>query len=362
MSLLKKRNLGIDLLRIISMYMIVILHVLGQGGILFNLEIFSNKYNIAWILEIICFCSVNLYGFITGYVMTGSKFKYKKIINLWISVIFWSVLLTITMSLIYPNTIDKRDIIKSFFPVIYNEYWYFSSYVLLFFCIPFISKFIDILDKATYKKLLITIIFFMSIVGIVYDPFVIVSGNSFIWLFVLYIIGAYIKKYGLFNNIKSIYIFFLILLMVGLTFLIKCFILKNPYIFSELLSDGFLVKHNSFTILFASILIFVMLIRLKLNNKYLKRFIKRLSPATFGVYIIHVHSWVWVLFMQDRFKSLINYNSIIMILLVLFYAFMIYMLCSYLEMIRIYIFKKFKINKIENFIYKGIKKIYFNIF
>ena len=83
--MLKKRNLGIDLLRIISMYMIVILHVLGQGGILFNLEIFSNKYNIAWILEIICFCSVNLYGFITGYVMTGSKFKYKKIINLWIS-------------------------------------------------------------------------------------------------------------------------------------------------------------------------------------------------------------------------------------------------------------------------------------
>ena len=351
MSLLKKRNLGIDLLRIISMYMIVILHVLGQGGILFNLEIFSNKYNIAWILEIICFCSVNLYGFITGYVMTGSKFKYKKIINLWISVIFWSVLLTITMSLIYPNTIDKRDIIKSFFPVIYNEYWYFSSYVLLFFCIPFISKFIDILDKDTYKKLLITIILFMSIVGIVHDPFVIVSGNSFIWLFVLYI-----KKYGLFNNIKSIYIFFMILLMVGLTFFIKCLILKNPYIFSKLLSDGFLIKHNSFTILVASILIFIMLIRLKPKNKYLKRFIKRLSPATFGIYIIHTQSWVWVLLMKDRFKNLINYKGIIMILLVLFYAFMIYMLCSYLEMIRIYIFKKFKINKIENVIYKKAKK------
>lgn len=28
----KKRNYGIDLLRMISMFMVVVLHVLGQGG------------------------------------------------------------------------------------------------------------------------------------------------------------------------------------------------------------------------------------------------------------------------------------------------------------------------------------------
>ena len=33
------RNLGIDLLRIVSMFMIVLLHVLGQGGILSPLSI-----------------------------------------------------------------------------------------------------------------------------------------------------------------------------------------------------------------------------------------------------------------------------------------------------------------------------------
>lgn len=343
---LKKRNLGIDLLRIISMYMIIILHLLGQGGILANLEFFSIKYDLAWILEIFCFCSVNLYGLITGYVMVGSKFNYKKIIKLWVGVIFWSVILTLVMNLLYPNAIGIKDIIKSFFPVVYNEYWYFSAYVLLFFCSPFISKFIDILDKAYFKKFLLVMIFCTSFVGIISDPFVVVSGNSFVWLFVLYLFGAYIKKYGMFDSVKNLYLLFITLFMVGFVFLAKCIILKNSYFFSKFVSDGFLIKHNSFPIFIASISIFIILIRLKISNRYLKRFIKRLAPATFGVYIIHAQTWIWVLVMKDGFKFLIKYDAVTMILLVLSIAFMIYMLCSYLEMIRVYLFKKFKVNKI----------------
>ena len=83
------RNYGIDLIRIISMYMIVILHVLGQGGILWNLEKLSFRYNISWLLEIFCYCSVTCYALITGYVMNNGKFKYKKIINLWSGVYRW---------------------------------------------------------------------------------------------------------------------------------------------------------------------------------------------------------------------------------------------------------------------------------
>ena len=40
-EIVKERNIGIDLLRIISMYMILILHVLGQGEILSNCKQFS---------------------------------------------------------------------------------------------------------------------------------------------------------------------------------------------------------------------------------------------------------------------------------------------------------------------------------
>lgn len=63
-----KRNSGIDLLRIISMIMIVTLHLLGHGGILNNLEPFTSGHYSAWTLEIIAYCAVNCYALISGYV------------------------------------------------------------------------------------------------------------------------------------------------------------------------------------------------------------------------------------------------------------------------------------------------------
>ena len=124
---LEKRNYGIDLLRIVSMYMIVILHVLGQGGILWNVEVFSIKYYIIWFVEIFCYCSVTCYALITGYVMCDKKVKYNNILYLWLGVFFWSVLLTFIMNCFYPILIGKKDFLKSLFPVIFNNYWYFTT-------------------------------------------------------------------------------------------------------------------------------------------------------------------------------------------------------------------------------------------
>ena len=44
---IKERNLGIDLLRMISMFLIVILHIQGHGGILENVVSLSTNYEIA---------------------------------------------------------------------------------------------------------------------------------------------------------------------------------------------------------------------------------------------------------------------------------------------------------------------------
>ena len=137
---MKNRNLGIDLLRIVSMYMVVILHVLGHGGILRNLEVLSLSYCVLWLLEITCYCAVNCYALITGYVMVNSKFKYKKIFYLWLDVLFWRLLLTFIMNFMFPDLVGKKDFLYSVFNVMFNSYWYFSSYFALFFFIPFITQ------------------------------------------------------------------------------------------------------------------------------------------------------------------------------------------------------------------------------
>ena len=100
-----ERNYGIDLLRILAMFMIVMLHVLGRGGILENATIFSAHYKIAWLLEVICYGAVNIYALISGYVGFRAKHKYVNIIMLWLQVIFYTVSITILFRNVWNNTV-----------------------------------------------------------------------------------------------------------------------------------------------------------------------------------------------------------------------------------------------------------------
>ncbi|EOS72255.1 hypothetical protein C819_04357, partial [Lachnospiraceae bacterium 10-1] len=59
-NLLKKpeRNYGIDLLRIIAMLLVVVLHVLGQGGVLEASK--GVRAAVAWFFEVAAYCAVDV--------------------------------------------------------------------------------------------------------------------------------------------------------------------------------------------------------------------------------------------------------------------------------------------------------------
>ena len=48
----QQRNSGIDFLRMVSMFMVVVLHVLGQGGILAALPPHTPRWALGWVLEL----------------------------------------------------------------------------------------------------------------------------------------------------------------------------------------------------------------------------------------------------------------------------------------------------------------------
>lgn len=53
------RNHGIDLLRLVLMFMVCMLHTLGQGGILNASAEGTNAYRAYWFLEILSYCAVD---------------------------------------------------------------------------------------------------------------------------------------------------------------------------------------------------------------------------------------------------------------------------------------------------------------
>lgn len=99
--------------------------------------------------------------------------------------------------------------------------------------------------------------------------------------------------------------------------------------------------------------ILMLKISLTLNFKgfYLK-LIKFFSPTTFGIYILHIHTIVWMFFLKDRFVFIGNLDTIYIPFLVIFYGVIIFLFCSIIEKIRIYLFEKFNIkNKVKKITY-----------
>ena len=182
-----KRNYGIDALRLISMLGVVALHVLGRGGVLANAA--GKKYTVCWFLECLAFCAVNCYGIISGYVCYSEekkKFHYRKYIMMWLQVWFYCVTITGITYIVKPEYIENISLIRVFFPVASNFYWYFTAYTGVFFVMPWLNMFIK---ERSSKEMncFIAIIFlvfscYASVSALLGDPFKLSEGYSFIWL------------------------------------------------------------------------------------------------------------------------------------------------------------------------------------
>ena len=123
------RNLGVDLLRSLSMFMVVVLHVLGQGGILAALDaapVRGGSFVLCWLLELACYCAVDCFGLISGYVSQSQVFEREKNFATWAQVAFWSAGITLLFRLFVPGTTRFRDVGKACFPAITGQYWYFQ--------------------------------------------------------------------------------------------------------------------------------------------------------------------------------------------------------------------------------------------
>lgn len=138
------------------MLMILLLHFISLTGILEKYSGLSLGSFIVWFLESLSFCAVNIYVIISGYFLVDSKFKFRKILKIWVEVIFYSLVLFVVSSMITAN-FNGINFLKSTFPVILGNYWFVTVYIVLYLLSPFINKFIYSLKKQQYKILLIII-------------------------------------------------------------------------------------------------------------------------------------------------------------------------------------------------------------
>lgn len=346
-----QRNYGIDALRIVSMLMVVTLHVLMKGGVLEGSNSLTSQ--IAWFIEIAAYCSVNCYALISGYVGVYSKYKISNLAVLWCRVVFYTVPITLAFRFLIPGSVSNKNLISSFFPIFTEQYWYFTSYAVLFLFIPILNEGLKRLSKRTLRFILISIVIAFFLERAIIKPFWgdvfdLDDGYSAWWLMVLYLIGGYIRKYGLFRKIKahrSILFSALFLASVTITWLSKLVIqtvLKNPS--GAVHYDRLLIQYQSVTILAAAVFLLLAFENINFHSAIIK-IVAFLSPLAFSVYLIHENKLLSARFIMDKFAWLADMPAYIMIPLLLGIVIGIYLLCTAIDLIRHYLFKALKLKE-----------------
>ena len=339
------RDYGIDLLRILAMFMVVVLHVLGQGGVLEAEAITPVNFWTAWFLEIATYGAVDIYALISGYVGYQVKHKYAGIAELWLRVLLYSVAFTVADKIFYDPSIGKKRIIYSMFIITKGGLWYFSMYFGLFFLIPILNTAIEYIDKKSLRNVFATSVFLFSVLPFLWDQdtFKTKAGYSLLWLMIMYLIGAYIGKYHVLENIKKPVAFLGYLGCVAVTWCSKYFITNYfPSFMGHTNNANWLVNYTSLPVLLSALFLLFLFRDLDLPAVG-KKIVAVIAPLTFSVYVIHLRPLIFDHFILNQFTSYASLSPAIMVLAVLGTAAVIFLACAALDFVRARIFDLLKV-------------------
>ena len=129
---MKNRDVSLDLIRIIAMLMVLTIHYIGWGGIASNVSSNHINFFIGGILALISQVSVNLFYLLSGYLLRKKKTK-NKLLFFYIEVVFYSIAVFIFLSFIGYIEFNFIDLVKFFFPILFNKYWFATIFFLLDF-------------------------------------------------------------------------------------------------------------------------------------------------------------------------------------------------------------------------------------
>lgn len=365
---IQERNYGIDMLRIVSTMMITILHVLGDGGVLKASEHASSiNYGFFWLLHISCYCAVNCYALISGYVgysETEKRHGYHKYFGLWFQAFCYSVIFWLLGCIAMPDTTSVKDIVKSFFPVTFEQYWYFTAYTGVFFLQPWMNRFVRRASSSEMKRGIVVFAVFScysSLVSFVVDPFHVKKGFSMLWLCALYIVGAWMKKAEIAEKlrVKNTVGFGIALLLITWVSKMVIPLITEP-LFGNVVGSDILVKYISPTVVGISIVLLVLFSKISIGRDGAKKIVTFVASSTFGIYLVQTHPWVYRVLIIDAFAWVANEPLIKAVAVVFLAVLGIFLLSMLVERIRILLFRICRISKIccvlEEYLRKKLDK------
>lgn len=318
------RESNFELLRIVSMFMIMILHI-GTHGIQKYIDTSTlSSFNemLYHFLRSLSIIAVNIYVLISAYFLSQSTFKLKKLVLLFVETsFFFTLIFAITSIFGYPD-FNMTSLKESLFAVIFGKYWFVTAYFVLFALSPYLNKLLNTLSKKEHLNLIVITTLICCAWQFYYVNSSVGIGNGYgVPFFIyLYIVGAYIRKYQfIFKDLnKNLYLISYVILVVVNTIIV----INAANTGGDI---GKWYNYNSPIVLIMSYTLFQYFRKIHIKSTIINSF----SKYVFGIYLIHEHtnmrSFLWI--DSGVVEKITNSNNYLFIFYILGYCVIVFVSC-----------------------------------
>ncbi len=290
----KIRQSNIELLRIISMIMILMVHFVGAT---FSLPVKVSLSSIndintvtKTLIESFAIIGVNCFILISGYF--GIKHSEKGFVNFIFTCLFYSVTIFGIYAMIKPEQYDIHNVIESFGIFSHTDLWFIPAYFALYIIAPILNNGLKKFSQYQFTLLLIGFTFINVYLGWGWGGKVNPTGYNVVHLIYIYVIGRFLRSY-ITNKPQQKRTRFIIGYIISFALIVaSTFVCKSTMAYA----------YNSPFVILASVFFFLIFTTFSLYDY----FVNYIASSAFAVYLIHKMPPVW----SDLKNFLIDYSNV----------------------------------------------------
>ncbi|WJO87011.1 acyltransferase family protein [Bifidobacterium catenulatum] len=322
-------NSGIELLRIIAMFMILIHHFIVHNGYdMLKLPLGPERIFFQLVMQsggaigVVIFFSISAWFFLDREQTIKSNLK-----RVWImerELLFWSLIL-VTFYLAFDRAdLGMKLMAKSIMPLSMGVWWYATAYAIFLTLLPFLAKGLKALGREYHLALAATVLVIWGLTSFIPGMIGIKDGFlGFIYLFILF--SAY-KRYM--EPFTTRQVWLMIGTGLGFFLLYTCASITLPLLGHDM--GIYITGAWKLPVIMVGFGVFLLFDRVTFHN----RTINRIAQSAFAVYLITEYAvsekllWVRLFNLQNLYQQPLTILQILGILLA------IYTTCTLIDFIR----------------------------
>ena len=278
-----RRQSNMELLRIISMLMVLTLHAdgaaLGVPTLEGNLSE-ASAYDL-WRLAIesMAIIGVNCFTMISGYF--GIRLRWRSAAAFLFQCVFYAVLIYSLRWIFFPGGMSWEGWVKSWLVLTHTDLWYVPAYFGLMLLCPVLNAGLEALSRRQYAWLLAVFTLFNVWCGWFWHGSFNPSGYTLVQLIMVYMIARFIRLHVSQDAINR-----------RRPAIIAVYLLSTAGIFvcSLYFDTASVFAYNSPLVLLSTVSLFLIFTTLRIQS----RFINYAARSAFAAYLIHKSPQIWV--------------------------------------------------------------------